>query len=73
VTAIEEAKDLNTLSVEDLISYLKCHEIGLSCSCSTWSNKTTNSYSIQSMVVILMIDFKLLLSNGFPKCCDFYY
>jgi len=35
VTAIEEAKDLNTLSVEDLISYLKCHEIGLSCSCST--------------------------------------
>ena len=29
VTAIEEAKDLNTLSVEDLLSYLKCHEIGL--------------------------------------------
>jgi len=29
VTAIEEVKDLNTLSVEDLISYLKCHEIGL--------------------------------------------
>jgi len=29
VTAIEEAKDLNTLSVEDLISSLKCHEIGL--------------------------------------------
>ena len=27
--AIEEAKDLNTLSVEDLISFLKCHEIGL--------------------------------------------
>ena len=29
VTAIEEAKNLNTLSVEDLISSLKCHEIGL--------------------------------------------
>jgi len=29
VTAIEEAKDLNTLSVEDLISSLKCHDIGL--------------------------------------------
>ena len=29
VTAIEEAKDLNTLSVEDLISSLKCYEIGL--------------------------------------------
>ena len=29
VTAIEEAKDLNTLSVEDLISSLKCHKIGL--------------------------------------------
>jgi len=29
VTAIEEAKDLHTLSVEDLISSLKCHEIGL--------------------------------------------
>jgi len=29
VTAIEEAKDLNTLSVEDLISSLKCHEIVL--------------------------------------------
>ena len=29
VSAIEEAKDLNTLSVEDLISSLKCHEIGL--------------------------------------------
>jgi len=29
VTAIEEAKDLNTLSVEDLISSLKSHEIGL--------------------------------------------
>ena len=29
VIAIEEAKDLNTLSVEDLISSLKCHEIGL--------------------------------------------
>jgi len=29
VTAIEEVKDLNTLSVEDLISSLKCHEIGL--------------------------------------------
>jgi len=29
VTTIEEAKDLNTLSVEDLISSLKCHEIGL--------------------------------------------
>ena len=27
--ANEEAKDLNTLSVEDLISSLKCHEIGL--------------------------------------------
>jgi len=29
VAAIEEAKDLNTLSVEDLISSLKCHEIDL--------------------------------------------
>jgi len=29
VTTIEEVKDLNTLSVEDLISSLKCHEIGL--------------------------------------------
>jgi hypothetical protein len=29
VIAIEEAKDLNTLSVEDLISSLKVHEIGL--------------------------------------------
>jgi len=29
VTTIEEAKDLNTLSVEDLISSLKCHEIRL--------------------------------------------
>jgi len=29
VTAIEEAKDLNTLSVEDRVSSLKVHEIGL--------------------------------------------
>ena len=29
VNAIEEAKDLNTLSVEDLVSSLKVHEIGL--------------------------------------------
>ena len=29
MTAIEEAKDLNTLSVEDVISSLKCNEIGL--------------------------------------------
>jgi len=29
VTAIEEAKDLNTLSVEDLVNSLKVHEIGL--------------------------------------------
>jgi len=29
VTTIEEAKDLNTLSLEDLISSLKCHDIGL--------------------------------------------
>jgi len=29
VAAIEEAKDLNTLSVEDLVSSLKVHEIGL--------------------------------------------
>jgi len=29
VTAIEEAKDLNTLRVEDLVSSLKVHEIGL--------------------------------------------
>ena len=29
MTAIEEAKDLNTLSVEDLVSSLKVHEIGL--------------------------------------------
>jgi len=29
VTSIEEAKDLNTLSVEDLISSLKCRGIGL--------------------------------------------
>jgi len=29
VTTIEEAKDLNTLSVEDLLSSLKVHEIGL--------------------------------------------
>jgi len=29
VTAIEEAKDLNTLSVEDLVSSLKVHEISL--------------------------------------------
>lgn len=29
MTAIEEAKDLNTLSVEDLVSSLKVHEISL--------------------------------------------
>jgi hypothetical protein len=29
VTAIEQAKDLNTLSVEDLVSSLKVHEISL--------------------------------------------
>jgi len=29
VTAFEEAKDLNTLSLEDLVSSLKVHEIGL--------------------------------------------
>jgi len=29
VTAIEEAKDLNTLSVKDLFSFLKVHEISL--------------------------------------------
>jgi hypothetical protein len=28
-TTIEEARDLNTLSLEDHISSLKCHEIGL--------------------------------------------
>jgi len=29
VTAIEEAKDLNTMSVDDLVSSLKVHEISL--------------------------------------------
>jgi hypothetical protein len=29
VTAMEEARDLNTLSIEDLISSLKYHELGL--------------------------------------------
>jgi len=29
VTAIEEAKDLNTLSIEDLVSSLKVHELSL--------------------------------------------
>jgi len=29
VTATEEAKDLNTLSVEDLVSSLKVHELSL--------------------------------------------
>jgi len=29
VTAIEETKDLNTLSVEDLVNSLKVHEISL--------------------------------------------
>lgn len=29
MTAIEEAKDLNTLSVEDLVSSLKVHEMSL--------------------------------------------
>jgi len=29
VTTIEEVKDLNTLSVEDLVSSLKVHEMGL--------------------------------------------
>jgi len=28
VIAIEETRDLNTLSIKDLISYLKCHELG---------------------------------------------
>jgi len=28
VTVIEKAKDVNTLSVEDLVCYLKVHEIG---------------------------------------------
>ena len=30
MTTIEEARDLNKLGLEDLISSLKCHEIGLS-------------------------------------------
>lgn len=29
MTTIEEARDLNTLSLEDFISSLKCHEIRL--------------------------------------------
>jgi len=40
VTAIEEAKDLNTLSVEDLVSSLKVHEIGLNEHESTKKNKS---------------------------------
>ena len=45
VTAIEEAKDINTLSVEDLISSLKVHEIGLN---EHEYAKKTNSIALTS-------------------------
>jgi len=47
VTSIEEAKDLNTLSVEDLISSLKVHEIGLN---EHESAKKTKSIALTSKV-----------------------
>jgi len=40
VTAIEEAKDLNTLSVEDLVSSLKFHELSLNEHESTKKSKS---------------------------------
>jgi len=40
VTVIEEAKDLNTLSVEDLVSSLKVHELSLNEHESTKKNKS---------------------------------
>ena len=40
VTAIEEAKDLNTLSVEDLVSSLKVHELSLNEHESTKKSKS---------------------------------
>jgi len=45
VNAIEEAKDLNTLSVEDLISSLKVHELGLN---EHESAKKTKSIALTS-------------------------
>ena len=45
VTSIEEAKDLNTLSVEDLMSSLKVHEISLNKHDST---KKTKSIALPS-------------------------
>src|SRR4030065_708148 len=40
VTAIEEARDLNNLSLENLISSLKCHELGFPEAGSTKKSKT---------------------------------
>src|SRR4030042_4304965 len=40
VTAIEEARDLNNLSLENLISSLKCHELGFPEARSSKKSKT---------------------------------
>jgi len=45
VTAIEETKDLNTLSVEDLVSSLKVHEMSLN---EHESTKKTRSIALPS-------------------------
>ena len=52
VTAIEEAKDLNTLSVEDLISSLKCHEIGLNEHESIKKHKSTSEDSEEDPEIV---------------------
>src|SRR4030043_129142 len=45
VTAIEEARDLNALSLENLISSLKCHELGFP---EAESSKKSKSIALKS-------------------------
>ena len=53
VTAIEEAKDLNTLCVEDLISSLKVHEIGLN---EQQLSYPKNSRVLKSLYLICIVN-----------------
>jgi len=76
VTAIEEVKDLNTLSVEDLISSLKVHEIGLNelefvkksnsiaLSSKGKTSKALLSYVVNHGIILYQMDVKSAFLNG---------
>jgi len=57
VSAIEEAKDLNSLSVKDLVSSLKVREISL--------NEHEPAKKSKSICHTLILDLKILIPNSF--------